>query len=47
MFRSTSDITEKIVGNLGRKNDLWKELEAPFVVGSLKEGTRVFSLGRT
>ena len=45
VLRSCSDIAKIIVEKLGEKDGLWGLLDKPFVVGSLKEGTRIFSLG--
>ena len=44
--RSCFVFATKIVEKLRLMDGLWSLIEDPFVVGSLKEGTRLFSLGK-
>ena len=46
IMRSCFIFATKIVEKLRLMDGLWSLIEDPFVVGSLKEGTRLFSLGK-
>ena len=46
IMRSCFIFATKIVERLRLMDGLWSLIEDPFVVGSLKEGTRLFSLGK-
>ena len=46
IMRSFFIFATKIVEKLRLMDGLWSLIEDPFVVGSLKEGTRLFSLGK-
>ena len=45
VMRKCFQFSEKIVHELRSRDGLLRHLQKPFVVGSLKEGTRLFSLG--